>query len=79
MVRQPNEEKFRRIRLSNPTLQANIFSIDGGMEFLATCGFVPDSTEEFLVLEKDRVNMNALNQAGVVIESAITNPFFGSL
>lgn len=36
----PNEQKYRQLRLGNPTLQSRLFSVSGVMEFLKSMGFV---------------------------------------
>ena len=35
----PLEEKFRRVRLTNPKVQAAVVDTDGGVELLLACGF----------------------------------------
>lgn len=44
---------------------------------LQMCGFTEEG--EFLVLARDAVDMNLLNNVGGEITSAINNPFFGKL
>ncbi|KAJ0110950.1 hypothetical protein Patl1_01576 [Pistacia atlantica] len=92
VVKNPNEEKFRKIRLSNPIIpdsltlsflinfeQQRVGSLEGGIEFLELCGFERIEGDNFLFLPRDKVDMAALNSAGSLIRSAITNPFFGLL
>ncbi|XP_031285521.1 UBX domain-containing protein 1-like [Pistacia vera] len=79
VVKNPNEEKFRKIRLSNPLFQQRVGSLEGGIEFLELCGFERIEGDNFLFLPRDKVDMAALNSAGSLIRSAITNPFFGLL
>ncbi|KAL5562119.1 hypothetical protein UlMin_031866 [Ulmus minor] len=77
VARNPDEEKFRKIRMSNPLFQDRIGSLQGGVEFLKLCGFERTQGEEFLYLPRDMVDMAVLNSAGSELKSAITNPFFG--
>lgn len=35
----PGEPKFRRLRLSNPRIQAEVLEAQGGLELLTVCGF----------------------------------------
>ncbi|XP_052188187.1 uncharacterized protein LOC127798682 [Diospyros lotus] len=75
----PNEEKFRKIRLNNATFQARVGSLKGGIEFLELCGFEKMEGGEFLFLPRDRVDRAVLNSAGTELNNAINNPFFGVL
>lgn len=75
----PNEEKFRKIRLTNATFQARVGALKGGIEFLELCGFEKIEGGEFLFLPRDKVNRAVLNEAGTELNNAINNPFFGVL
>ncbi|XP_004510266.1 uncharacterized protein [Cicer arietinum] len=77
VVKNPNEEKYRKIRLSNPLFQDRVGSLNGGVEFLELCGF--ERMDDFLYLPSEKVDMELLSSAGSVLNSAITNPFFGLL
>lgn len=78
IVGNPDEGKFRKIRLSNPAFQARVGIFKEGVQFLELCGF--ERVEgDFLVLRGDKVDMAVLRPAGMVLHSAITNPFFGLL
>ncbi|GLJ47744.1 hypothetical protein SUGI_1008380 [Cryptomeria japonica] len=79
VVKNPDEEKYRKIRLTNPSFQERVGSFKGAIEFLELCGFVKDEIGEFLILSRDKVNMPILNTAGAELNSAIVNPFFGVL
>ncbi|KAJ4723211.1 UBX domain-containing protein 1 [Melia azedarach] len=79
VVKNPNEEKFRKIRLSNQTFQDRVGSLKGGLEFLELCGFEKTEGDEFLFLPRDKVDSAVLNSAGSELNSAINNPFFGVL
>ncbi|GFZ10616.1 ubiquitin-associated (UBA)/TS-N domain-containing protein [Actinidia rufa] len=75
----PNEEKFRKIRVSNATFQARIGALKGGIEFLELCGFEKIEGGEYLFLPRDKVDRAVLNSAGTELNNAINNPFFGVL
>ncbi|XP_022153372.1 UBX domain-containing protein 1-like isoform X2 [Momordica charantia] len=77
VAKKPDEEKFRKIRLSNPLFQERVGSLKGGIEFLELCGF--QRKGEFLYLPRDKVDPRVLFTAGSLLESALTNPFFGIL
>ncbi|WOL11392.1 caldesmon [Canna indica] len=79
VAKNPNEEKFRKIRITNPTFQDRVGSLNGGIEFLELCGFEKLEDGEFLLLPRDKVDMAILNSAGSELNSAISNPFFGVL
>jgi hypothetical protein len=79
VAKSPDEEKFRKIRVSNPSFQERVGSLNGGVQFLELCGFVKDESGEFLFLPRDKVEMPILNSAGAELNSAIVNPFFGVL
>ncbi|PON92541.1 Zinc finger, C2H2 domain containing protein [Trema orientale] len=79
VVRNPEEEKFRKIRLSNPSFQERVGALKGGIEFLELCGFEKIEGGEFLFLARDKVDVTVLHSAGAELDSAIKNPFFGVL
>lgn len=79
VARNPNEEKFRKIRLSNPLFLDRVGSLIGGIEFLELCGFETTEGGEFLYLPHNKVDMATLNSAASELKSALTNPFFGLL
>ncbi|KAK1592063.1 hypothetical protein Q3G72_018694 [Acer saccharum] len=79
VAKNPNEEKFRKIRLNNQTFQDRVGALTGGIEFLELCGFEKIEGGEFLFLPREKVEMVVLNSAGSELSSAINNPFFGVL
>ncbi|KAL6634427.1 hypothetical protein ACP70R_027098 [Stipagrostis hirtigluma subsp. patula] len=79
VAKNPDEEKFRKIRLSNATFQERVGNLHGAIEFLQLCGFEKLEDNEFLFLARDKVDKAVLNTAGAELNSAITNPFFGVL
>ncbi|PON32737.1 Zinc finger, C2H2 domain containing protein [Parasponia andersonii] len=79
VVRNPEEEKFRKIRLSNPSFQERVGALKGGIEFLELCGFEKIEGSEYLFLARDKVDVTVLHSAGAELDSAIKNPFFGVL
>ncbi|KAL9688076.1 hypothetical protein QQ045_032489 [Rhodiola kirilowii] len=78
VVKNPSEEKFRKIRLTNPSFQERVGAI-GGVAFLELCGFAKLEGDEFLFLPQDKVDKLLLTSAGSELNSAINNPFFGVL
>ncbi|CAA7396223.1 unnamed protein product [Spirodela intermedia] len=79
VAKNPDEEKFRRIRMTNATFQDRVGCMTGGIEFLEVCGFEKVEGDEFLTLPKQKVDMAVINSAGAELTSAINNPFFGVL
>ncbi|XP_058731702.1 uncharacterized protein LOC131603421 [Vicia villosa] len=79
VARNPDEEKFRKIRLSNAAFQDRVGALKGGIEFLEICGFEKIDGGEILFLPRDKVEIPVLNSAGSELDSAIKNPFFGVL
>ncbi|ESW06110.1 hypothetical protein PHAVU_010G020300 [Phaseolus vulgaris] len=77
VAKNPKEEKYRKIRLQNPLFLDRVGSLNGGVEFLELCGF--ERTGDFLLLPQEKIDMALLNSAGFVLNSAMTNPFFGVL
>ncbi|KVI00332.1 PUB domain-containing protein [Cynara cardunculus var. scolymus] len=75
----PEEEKFRKIRLSNAAFQDRVGKLEGGIKFLELCGFEKVEGDEFLFLARDKIDRAVLNSAGSELNSAINNPFFGVL
>ncbi|XP_078156362.1 ubiquitin-associated (UBA)/TS-N domain-containing protein [Carex rostrata] len=79
VAKNPNKEKFRKIRLNNPSFQDRVGSLHGGIQFLEICGFEKIENGEFLFLAREKVDTAVLNTAGSELNSAISNPFFGVL
>ncbi|KAM3189856.1 hypothetical protein ACQJBY_068236 [Aegilops geniculata] len=79
VVKNPEEEKFRRIRLSNPVFKDRVGNLQGGVEFLELCGFQKLRNNSYLVMPRGKVDVALLNAAGVEIASAMENPYFGLL
>ncbi|KAL0281898.1 UNVERIFIED_CONTAM: UBX domain-containing protein 1 [Sesamum angustifolium] len=75
----PNGEKFRKIRLTNPNFQDRVGKLKGSIEFLQLCGFEKIEGGEFLYLPREKVDIAVLHSAGSELNSAINNPFFGVL
>lgn len=75
----PDEEKFRKIRLSNAAFQERVGKLKGGIEFLELCGFEKIEGGEFLFLPREKVDVQVLHTAGNELNNAISNPFFGVL
>ncbi|KAL3634366.1 hypothetical protein CASFOL_021420 [Castilleja foliolosa] len=75
----PNEEKFRKIRLTNANFQDRVGKLKGGIEFLELCGFEKIEGGEFLYLRREKVDIPVLQSAGSELNNAINNPFFGVL
>ncbi|EXC01459.1 UBX domain-containing protein 1 [Morus notabilis] len=79
VARNPDEEKFRKIRLTNPSFQERVGALKGGIEFLELCGFEKIEGGEFVFLPREKVDIAVLHSAGSELDSAIKNPFFGVL
>ncbi|CAH8251183.1 unnamed protein product [Arabidopsis lyrata] len=79
VAKNPDEEKFRKIRLTNQTFQERVGSLRGGIEFMELCGFEKIEGGEFLFLPRDKIDSAIINSAGTELNSAINNPFFGVL
>ncbi|KAJ3681236.1 hypothetical protein LUZ60_015725 [Juncus effusus] len=79
VAKTPNEDKYRRIRLSNPTFKEKVGNFKGGIEFLEICGFekMKIGDEFYLLMPRDKVDIKVLNLAGVELNSAMSNPYFG--
>ncbi|XP_059277695.1 uncharacterized protein LOC132031813 [Lycium ferocissimum] len=67
----PDEEKYRKIRLSNALFQDRVGKLQGGIEFLELCGFERIEGGEFLYLQREKVDMDVLYSAGNELNNAI--------
>ncbi|KAI4964178.1 hypothetical protein ZWY2020_006944 [Hordeum vulgare] len=79
IVKNPEEDKFRRIRLSNPVFKDRVGNLQGGVEFLELCGFQKLRNNSYLVMPRGKVDVALLNSAAVQVASAMENPYFGLL
>ena len=88
------EEKFRRIRLSNPAVAARVGAYTGAVTFLELAGFKRvagegegvggggaggGGGEDALEMPAGGVDQALLQTAGQQLQAALTNPFFGAL
>lgn len=51
----PYEEKYKKIRLKNPTFESKVLKYQGSLEILTACGFAKDSSGEFLVIPPEKI------------------------
>ncbi|KAI3678701.1 hypothetical protein L6452_38004 [Arctium lappa] len=79
VARDPEENKFRKIRMSNPSFKERVGIFEQGIKFLELCGFEQVEGGKYLVLPRGRFDMAEFKSAGNELQSAITNPFFGLL
>lgn len=75
----PGEEKYRRVRLTNPAIQQRVGAFTGAVDFLLLAGFQRDESGENLEMTDDKVDRPVLQVAGEQLNSALNNPFFGML
>ncbi|KAF8105630.1 hypothetical protein N665_0157s0198 [Sinapis alba] len=74
-----DEEKYRRIRLTNHLFQERVGRFKEGVEFMELCGFKREEGSEFLSLAEHDTDISRLRDAAFQLQSAVTNPFFGLL
>ncbi|XP_022887975.1 UBX domain-containing protein 1-like isoform X3 [Olea europaea var. sylvestris] len=79
VVKNPEEGKFRKIRISNPAFQDRVGKFRDAIKFLELCGFERVEGGNFLFLPREKIDMGVLKVAGAELQNAITNPFFGLL
>lgn len=49
------EDKFRRVRLTNPAIQQRVAAFSGAVDFLLLAGFQKDESGEGLEMPEDKV------------------------
>ncbi|XP_027775364.1 UBX domain-containing protein 1-like isoform X2 [Solanum pennellii] len=69
----PDEEKYRKIRISNTAFQARVGHLRGGIEFLEVCGFERTTGGEHLYMQRENVDFDVLYSAANVLNNAIGN------
>lgn len=79
VVINPEEGKFRKIRISNPAFQDRVGKFQDAIKFLELCGFERIKGGNFLFLPREKIDMGVLKVAGAELQNALTNPFFGLL
>ncbi|XP_074282836.1 uncharacterized protein LOC141607378 isoform X2 [Silene latifolia] len=79
VLKNPDLEKFRKIRVTNPVFQERVGSLTGSVRFLELCGFEWTNRGQFLYLRRDKVELETLNSAIAALHAAISNPYFGLL
>lgn len=73
------DPSFESYLILSGAWQERVGGLVGSIEFLELCGFEKIEGGEFLLLQRDKVDMALLNSAGTELNSAINNPFFGVL
>ena len=74
-------EKYRTLKVNGKAFSERVKAFDGDV-FLKTCGFCEqknDAGEDVLHLPKEKISLAELQQAGIEIDNALKNPFFGVL
>ncbi|XP_076909942.1 uncharacterized protein LOC143567389 [Bidens hawaiensis] len=79
VARDPDEDKFRKIRMSNPAFKERVGIFEQGVKFLELCGFERVEGDKYLYLPQERFDMTVFKSARNILQSAITNPYFGLL
>ncbi|KAL9239129.1 hypothetical protein vseg_013478 [Gypsophila vaccaria] len=79
VMKNPDVEKFRTIRVTNPVFQGRVGSLKGALRFLELCGFERTNRGQFLYLPREKIEETTLNSAITALHSAMTNPYFGLL
>lgn len=79
VLKSPDEEKFKRIRVANTKFRSRVGQVRGGIDFLHLCGFEWTEDSDFLHLPCNTVDPALLNSARTVLDSALSNRFFGML
>lgn len=77
VIAMPDNPKFRTLKLDNPVIQDRIGNVPETIEFLKTAGFEEHGAN--LTLPQESTCIATLTAALEILESAITNPFFGAL
>ncbi|KAL1544600.1 UBX domain-containing protein 1-like [Salvia divinorum] len=77
VFKDPDEGKFRKIRISNPVFQDRVGRFEEGVKFLELCGFERVEGGNFLFMPRERVDRSMLKSAAAELHNALTNPFFG--
>nr|CCA20690.1 ubiquitin family protein putative [Albugo laibachii Nc14] len=71
IILHPNEEKFRKLRLSNVTLQAKLLNVPRAMDCLFWLGFQQGILEDHLTLVPTAEKWNQLNEGKRVIDEVL--------
>jgi hypothetical protein len=75
IIEKPLEEKYRRIKKSNPSIQKRIGNCSGSEAAILACGFVPETVEgeDFFVLRASPEAWPALQRAKITTQEAVNN------
>lgn len=79
VYRDPSQEKFRNIKLTNPAFQQKVGAFSGSLEVLELCGFKKSTDGQTLTMSQEDAQPEILTSAGSELNSALNNPFFGML
>ncbi|KAL3157720.1 hypothetical protein ABBQ32_012149 [Trebouxia sp. C0010 RCD-2024] len=79
IYKDPSQDKFRNIRLSNPAFQQRVGAFAGSIEALELCGFKKSADGDSLSMSHQDAQPEVLTIAGSELNNALSNPFFGML
>ncbi|KAK6164073.1 hypothetical protein DH2020_000937 [Rehmannia glutinosa] len=79
IINNPDEEKFRKIRISNPVFQDRVGKFEDGIKFLELCGFERVEGGNFCCYTEKKTDTGVLKSAASELQNALMNPFFGLL
>lgn len=79
VYKDPSQDKFRNIRVSNPAFQQRVGAFAGSIEALELCGFKRSVDGDSLSMSQQDAQPEILTTAGSELNNALNNPFFGML
>ncbi len=60
LVKEPGNEKFRKVNLDNENIKKRIATINGGLSILKGAGFVKAEDGNYLAIEQSEINLPLL-------------------
>ena len=76
-MQNPEEEKFRKIKVDNAAFQSRVATLPSSVRFLEVAGFQEEGA--MLFLSDSQLKMEYIHAAGECLQNALTNPMFGIL
>ena len=69
IIKNPDEEKYRKIKMTNPVVEERLKKIPLGMKILKVLGFVEEG--EFEILKKENTDLELLKKASSYLEGEV--------
>jgi len=70
-VKDPANEKFRKVNLENKAIQERVAKVNGGIQILCAAGFVKSEDGTALTIEQSNIDVAHVNKVIALVKEKI--------